>query len=64
VDELTERAMNALSAVALCLGEHEADLSPSELRTYLWARSSLAVAAGIRAEAVSFDDRNGSLSLP
>lgn len=56
LDDLTYRAMEALSAVASRLGEHPEDLSPNELRTYLWARSSLAVVVGIRAEALDFSD--------
>lgn len=57
MEELTDRAMEALDAVATCLGGHEEDLSPGELRTYLWARSSLAVGLGIRADSVSLDER-------
>lgn len=56
MEELTDRAMEALSAVATCLGGHEEVLSPNQLRTYLWARSSLAVGLGIRAETVSLAD--------
>ncbi len=56
MDELTDRAMEALSEVASRLGKHADELSPNELRTYLWARSSLAVVTGIRAEAIGFDD--------
>ena len=56
MEELTDRAMEALSAVATCLAGHGENLSPSELRTYLWARSSLAVGLGIRAESITLDD--------
>lgn len=56
MEELTDRAMEALSAVAACLARHEENLSPGELRTYLWARSSLAVGLGIRADAIRLDD--------
>lgn len=48
--------MEALDAVVTRLGGHPESLSPNELRTYMWARSSLAVVAGIRAEALDFDD--------
>lgn len=56
LDELTFRAMEALDAVVTRLGSHPDSLSQNELRTYLWARSSLAVVTGIRAEALDFDD--------
>jgi hypothetical protein len=56
LDELTNRAMEALNAVASRLRRRPDDLSPNELRTYLWARSSLAVVRGIRAEAVDLGD--------
>ena len=56
MDELTDRAMEALNEVACRLAKHADELSPNQLRTYLWARSSLAVVAGIRAEAIGFDD--------
>ncbi|HET6915655.1 MAG TPA: hypothetical protein VFH56_06145 [Acidimicrobiales bacterium] len=48
--------MEALDAVVARLGRDPESLSQNELRTYLWARSSLAVVTGIRAEALDFDD--------
>lgn len=52
LEDLTGRAVEALDAVANCLAGHVDDLSPSELRTYLWARSSLAVMTGIRLDSI------------
>jgi hypothetical protein len=48
--------MEALSAVADRLGRHPESLSPAELRTYLWARSSLAVVTAIRVESLDFEN--------
>lgn len=56
LDELTGRAVEALDAVACSLGKHADDLSSRELRTYVWARSSLAVMTGIRLDALDLDD--------
>lgn len=52
LDNLTDRAVEALDAVACCLQQHADDLSPRELRTYMWARSSLAVVTGIRLDSL------------
>lgn len=53
--ELTDTAVEALADLAARLQEREEYMSPTELRTYMWARSSLAVVAGIRAEAACAD---------
>ena len=47
--------MDALTAVALELHERECSLTGLEWRTYVWARSSLAVLLSIRAEQ-AFED--------
>lgn len=52
LDELTDRAVEALDDVLRRLGRHPDALSPHELRTYLWARSSIAVAMGIRLDSL------------
>ena len=53
MSELTDRAYEALTEVALQLGERdEESMTPLEWRTYLWARASLAVLCGIRVDGV------------
>ena len=47
--------MDALTAVALELHEREGTLTELEWRTYVWARSSLAVLLSIRADQ-AFED--------
>ena len=46
----TDRAMEALTAVALALHERKGSLTKTERRLYLWARCSLAVLFSIRAD--------------
>ena len=45
-----ERVVGALTEIADELDERRDSLTPLEWRTYAWARSSLAVLAGIRIE--------------
>lgn len=50
VESSTDRAMEALTAVALALHERKGSLTKTERRLYLWARCSLAVLFSIRAD--------------
>jgi hypothetical protein len=55
VDTSTDVAMEALTEIALALHAREGSLNQLEWRTYVWARSSLAVLLAIRAEAALAD---------
>ena len=55
VDISTDLAMEVLTEIALALHAREDTLDQLEWRTYVWARSSLAVLLAIRAEAALAD---------
>lgn len=55
MDISTDLAMEVLTEIALQLHAREDSLDQLEWRTYVWARSSLAVLLAIRAEAALAD---------